>query len=64
MPTRRYDYKVCTCGSGLQSSWQHDARGIELCRTCIKCHDMKMQRYRRDVLTDQNYPTTEQIDED
>jgi len=55
---------MCPCGSGLPSRWQHDARGIELCRTCAKCHKEKMARYRPDVLTDPNYPADEPIEED
>lgn len=46
--------RPCPCGSGLDSYWQKDARGIELCRTCAKCHAEKMRRYRPDVLTDPN----------
>jgi hypothetical protein len=53
----------CPCGSGLVSYWQHDARGIELCRTCGKCHDAKMAGYRPEVLTDSNYWTCEEIEE-
>lgn len=29
-----YKMKPCPCGSGKSSSWQVDARGISLCRTC------------------------------
>jgi hypothetical protein len=56
--------RPCPCGSGLQSSWQRDARGIELCRTCPKCHKAKMETYRPDVLTDANYWADEAIEED
>ena len=52
----------CTCGSGLDSRWQYDARGIELCRTCPKCHAEKMERYRKDVLTDPHYIADEPIE--
>jgi len=54
----------CPCGSGLDSQWQFDARGIELCRTCRKCNDTKMSGYRRDVLTNSNYQCDEPIEED
>lgn len=54
--------KPCPCGSGLMSDWQYDARGIELCRTCPKCHSSKMRRYRREVLTDPNYVANEPIE--
>jgi hypothetical protein len=58
------DTRPCPCGSGLPSRWRHDARGIELCRTCTKCHKEKMARYRPDVLTDPNYPADEPIEEE
>jgi hypothetical protein len=56
--------RPCPCGSGLESEWQYDARGIELCRTCRKCHVGKMKRYRPDVLTNPNYQCDEAIDPD
>lgn len=56
--------RPCPCGSGLDSYWNHDARGIPLCRTCERCHRAKMSRYRPDVLTDSQYETDEQIDGD
>lgn len=52
----------CPCGSGLDSAWQYDARGIELCRTCPKCHREKMRRYRPDVLSDPSYAAEEPIE--
>ena len=54
--------RPCPCGSGLDSCWQYDARGIELCRTCDKCHDEKMKRYRPEVLSDSNYDCDEPIE--
>lgn len=54
----------CSCGSGLPSQWQKDARGIELCRTCPKCHKEKMARYRPEVLDDPNYEADEPIEPD
>jgi hypothetical protein len=56
--------RPCPCGSGLESQWQHDARGIELCRTCPKCHAGKMRGYRPDVLTDARYWADEAIEPD
>ncbi|RWB40437.1 MAG: hypothetical protein EOQ44_25170 [Mesorhizobium sp.] len=53
----------CPCGSGLQSSWQHDARGIPMCRTCVKCHTAKMDGYRADVINNPNYDADEDIEE-
>lgn len=60
----RYSVRPCPCGSGLPSRWQFDARGIELCRTCDKCHAQKMRGYRQDVLTNPNYQCDEQIESD
>jgi hypothetical protein len=54
----------CPCGSGKESFWQKDARGIELCRTCEDCHQKQMAKYRPDVLTDSNYWADEPIEED
>jgi hypothetical protein len=56
--------RPCDCGSGLDSSWAYDARGIELCRTCDACHGEKMKKYRPDVLSDRNYWHTEPLDEE
>jgi hypothetical protein len=58
----RYQARPCPCGSGLDSYWQNDARGIPLCRTCSKCHDKKMKGYRPDVLSDSNYWADEPIE--
>lgn len=55
---------LCPCGSGLESFWQRDARGIPLCRTCEKCHNDKMAGYRIEVLTDPNYTASEPIEEE
>lgn len=55
---------LCPCGSRRQSTWQYDARGIALCRTCAKCHGAKMAKYRPEVLTNPNYHTDEPIEED
>lgn len=60
----RYSVRPCPCGSGLDSEWQCDARGIELCCTCDQCHDEKMRGYRRDVLEDPCYECDEQIEAD
>ncbi len=56
--------RPCPCGSGKDSYWQNDARGIPLCRTCDTCHDEKMKRYRPEVLNDSNYYADECIDDD
>jgi len=54
------DVNVCRCGSGLYAEWQYDGRGIELCKTCDKCHDEKMSRYRPEIL---EYYTQADVDE-
>jgi hypothetical protein len=59
-----FEARFCPCGSGLDGHWQNDARGIPLCRTCPKCHKVKMSKYRPDVLNDPNYWTDEPIEED
>lgn len=53
-------YKPCDCGSGEYSEWQYDGRGIELCKTCIKCHEKKMSRYNPVIL---DYYTQADVDE-
>jgi 7-cyano-7-deazaguanine synthase in queuosine biosynthesis len=60
----RHDVRPCPCGSGKDSTWACDARGIELCRTCASCHKRQMKRYRPDVLTDSNYWADEPIEAD
>lgn len=45
-----HDIRPCPCGSGLDSEWQLDGRGIPLCRTCAKCHKQQMARYRPEIL--------------
>lgn len=62
MFTTRSVSRPCPCGSGLMSRWQFDARGIELCRTCPKCHDKKMSGYRPGVLTNPGYVCDEPIE--
>lgn len=57
-------FRPCPCGSGLDSAWQVDARGIELTRTCLKCHKDKMSHYRPEVLSNPNYWASEPIEED
>ena len=56
--------RPCPCGSGLDSSWQCDARGIELARTCRKCHKDKMAHYRRDIFANANYWHDEPIEDE
>ena len=52
----------CRCGSGQESWWENDARGIPLARVCEKCRKEKLKGYRPDVLTDSNYWADEAIE--
>lgn len=56
--------RPCPCGSGKPSSWNRDARGIPLCRTCEDCHQRRMGSYRPEVLTNPRYECDEQVEED
>lgn len=56
--------KPCPCGSGKESWWEHDARGIPLARVCPDCKERKLKVYRPEVLTDPNYRASEQIEPD
>jgi hypothetical protein len=33
------------------SWWEHDARGIPLCRVCPECREAKLARYRPEILS-------------
>jgi hypothetical protein len=54
--------RPCPCGSGLDSDWVKDARGIPLARVCEQCRRKALARYRPDVLTDSNYWADEPIE--
>jgi len=56
--------RPCPCGSNRESWWEHDARGIPLCRVCEQCEKAKLSTYRTDVLTDPNYWHDEPIEEE
>jgi len=47
-------------------SWiEYDARGIPLSKVCHLCREVKLKKYRPEVLTNPNYDTYgERIDED
>jgi hypothetical protein len=47
--------RPCPCNSGKLSWWEHDARGIPLCRVCEDCREKKLSRYRPEVLTNSSY---------
>lgn len=53
----------CNCGSTLERFPRYDARGIFLYFACDKCEQEKRSRYRNDIFTDPNYPTSEDVEE-
>ncbi len=56
--------KPCPCGSELDSWWEHDARGIPLCRICDACEEEKLASYRPEVLSSPNYWSDEPVEGD
>jgi len=56
--------KYCPCGSGKNSWWESDARGIPLARVCVDCKSEKLSKFKKSVLTDSNYKTEEPVEED
>ncbi len=59
-----YDKKPCPCGSGHDSWWESDARGIPLCRVCESCQKTKLAKYRPEVLANPQYSAGEAIEPD
>jgi hypothetical protein len=49
---------------GEDSWWEHDARGIPLCKVCDKCEEVKLSEYRRDVLINPSYLADEPIEQE
>jgi hypothetical protein len=56
--------RPCPCGSGQDSVWILDARGIPLCRACTQCRSARLSSFRPEVLTDPDYECDEQVEED
>ena len=56
--------RECPCGSGRNSWWENDARGIPLARVCPKCRAEKLAKFRPEVLTNSQYETDEPIEGD
>lgn len=57
--------KPCKCGSGLDSFWETDGRGIPLCRVCDKCRDKELRKYNPAILEPYTQADVdEQIEED
>jgi hypothetical protein len=45
---RRYQ---CSCGSGQESWWEHDAQNIPLCKVCDACRQDRLAGYRPCILS-------------
>jgi hypothetical protein len=56
--------RECPCGSGRNSWWENDARGIPLARVCPKCRAEKLAKFRPEVLTNPQHETDEPIEGD
>ena len=41
--------KKCNCGSGQNSWWEYDGRGIPLARVCSACEDERMATFRPEI---------------
>lgn len=52
----------CTCGSGLMTHEEWDARGIYLCSCCEACRKERLAGFRPEVSTDPNYDADEAIE--
>lgn len=49
------DLRYCTHKDGKEESWwEHDARGIPLCKVCRLCKKVKLSGYRPEILTGYN----------
>lgn len=38
-------FRLCKCGSGLESRWVHDDLGLPLGRACSKCEDKLLSKF-------------------
>jgi hypothetical protein len=56
--------RSCRCGSGLLSTWEYDARGVELARVCDECRERVLLAYRPEVLVDPDYELDEDLEPD
>lgn len=54
----------CRCGSGLDSVWAHDARGVELARVCPRCEERVLAAYRPEILWDSDFELDEDVEPD
>ena len=56
------DGRALHCGYDRRD--EYDARGIYLCKVCIKCIKHKLRGYRPEVLTNPFYTASEPIEPD
>lgn len=54
----------CPCGSGNESWWLNDARGIPCSRVCDDCEEQVQAKYRPEIFEDPNYYCEERIEDD
>ncbi len=54
--------RLCPCGSGQESWWENDARGIPLARVCTKCEAERLSKFRQEVRTNPRYEADEPIE--
>lgn len=56
--------KLCSCGSGKNSWWENDARGIPLTRVCEDCKKEKLVKFKPEVLINPHYEADEPIEDE
>lgn len=54
--------RPCPCGSGKESWWLNDARGIPCGRVCDDCEDRVRAKYRPEIFSDSGYHADEPIE--
>lgn len=58
------NYLCPRCQQPYINEARYDARGIYITRCCDTCWEEVRKTYRPEVLTDSNYETDDQIEED
>lgn len=51
MRTLKTPEDPCAAGHEDYAWWEHDAQGIPLVRVCDRCVDLRLSRYRPEILT-------------
>ncbi len=41
--------RPCNCGSGEDSWWEYDGRGIPMARVCSRCEEERMGAFRPEI---------------